>query len=283
MHAELLEQAEGIPNDHRFQELPVGEFVNGDAAEGDFFVGGGDAEEVAFMRAGDGPGDSELLLFADSVIDREAEVREGVDEAFDLAAIGFGADGSAANGGVAKGVALGDNLVDELELPIVPDFLVKAANKIFVGGSNGHEKPPGECWWSAERLASVSGGGERKQRRGGRETTPKRVFGAMSELTGGLGDSREWVGSRSLTVNARRPKLRGINIELTPEQEAELERLAAVKGQEPKRLAEEVLRYYLGHEERFLNAVRLGLESLDRGDYVSHHEVSKRIDRIFPA
>jgi predicted transcriptional regulator len=48
-------------------------------------------------------------------------------------------------------------------------------------------------------------------------------------------------------------------------------------------LAQEVIGFYLEHEARFIEAVRRGLESLDRGEYVSHEEVGARIDRLFPS
>jgi hypothetical protein len=48
-------------------------------------------------------------------------------------------------------------------------------------------------------------------------------------------------------------------------------------------LAQEVLRFYLEHQARFIEAVKRGLDSLDRGEYVSHAEVGARIDRLFPA
>lgn len=76
---------------------------------------------------------------------------------------------------------------------------------------------------------------------------------------------------------------RRMEVKLTPEEEAELHRLAANKGREPKDLAHDVLRLYLEHEAKFVEAVKRGLESLDRGEYVSHEEVAARIDRLFPA
>jgi predicted transcriptional regulator len=74
-----------------------------------------------------------------------------------------------------------------------------------------------------------------------------------------------------------------MEVHLTPEQEAELSRLALRKGRNADELAQEVLRFYLEHEARFIEAVKRGLDSLDRGEYVSHEEVGARIDRLFPA
>jgi predicted transcriptional regulator len=43
-------------------------------------------------------------------------------------------------------------------------------------------------------------------------------------------------------------------------------------------LAPEVIGFHLEHEVRFLEAAKLGLEWLDRGEYVSHEEVGARIN-----
>jgi predicted transcriptional regulator len=74
-----------------------------------------------------------------------------------------------------------------------------------------------------------------------------------------------------------------MEVHLTREQEAELSRLALRKGRNADELAQEVLRFYLEHEASFIEAAKRGLDSLDRGEYVSHEEVGARIDRLFPA
>ena len=65
-------------------------------------------------------------------------------------------------------------------------------------------------------------------------------------------------------------------VHLSPEQEQELSKLAGRNGEE---LAQAVIRYYLDHEARFVEAVKRGLGSLDRGNLVSHAEVGARIER----
>jgi predicted transcriptional regulator len=74
-----------------------------------------------------------------------------------------------------------------------------------------------------------------------------------------------------------------LEVHLTPEQEAELSELATRKGRNANELAQEVIGFYLEHEARFIEAVKRGLESLDRGEYVSHEDVGARIDRLFPS
>ena len=70
-------------------------------------------------------------------------------------------------------------------------------------------------------------------------------------------------------------------VHLTPEQEAELSKLAGRTGRNAEELAQAVIGYYLDHEARFVEAVQRGLDSLERGEYVTHEEVGARIDRLF--
>lgn len=68
-------------------------------------------------------------------------------------------------------------------------------------------------------------------------------------------------------------------VHLTPEQEQELSKLAgSVPGEE---LAQAVIGYYLDHEARFVDAVKRGSGSPDRGDFVSREEAGARIERLF--
>ena len=69
-------------------------------------------------------------------------------------------------------------------------------------------------------------------------------------------------------------------VHLTPEQEAELSKLAERTGRNAEELAQAVIGYYLDHEVRFIEAVKRGLDSLDRGKYVTHEEAGARIERI---
>jgi predicted transcriptional regulator len=46
-------------------------------------------------------------------------------------------------------------------------------------------------------------------------------------------------------------------------------------------LAQAVIGYYLDHQARFVEAVKRGFDSPDRGDFVSHGEVGARSERLF--
>ena len=71
-----------------------------------------------------------------------------------------------------------------------------------------------------------------------------------------------------------------MEITLTPEQEVKFRDLAARQGRQCNDLVREALAQYLEGDARFVDAVLKGLASLDRGEFVSHAEVGKRIDRL---
>jgi predicted transcriptional regulator len=71
-----------------------------------------------------------------------------------------------------------------------------------------------------------------------------------------------------------------MEVHLTPEQESKLCELASRKGRDADKLAQEVLDFYLKHEARFVEAVKRGISSADRGDLIEHDEVLARIDRL---
>ena len=59
--------------------------------------------------------------------------------------------------------------------------------------------------------------------------------------------------------------------------------LAARDGRSPDQLVQEALDRLFEADADFVEAVVKGLTSLDRGEYLSHEKVGKRIDRLFPA
>jgi predicted transcriptional regulator len=71
-----------------------------------------------------------------------------------------------------------------------------------------------------------------------------------------------------------------MEVPLTTEQEVKLSKLAMNKQRSAEDLAKEVLGFYLDHELRFVETVKRGLDSLDRGEYVAHQEVGERLERL---
>ncbi len=71
-----------------------------------------------------------------------------------------------------------------------------------------------------------------------------------------------------------------MEIVLTPEQEVKLAELAARQGRRTNDLVQEALARYLEDDAHFVAAVIKGLASLDRGEFVTHAEVGRRVDRL---
>lgn len=72
-----------------------------------------------------------------------------------------------------------------------------------------------------------------------------------------------------------------MEVHLTPEQEARLTELAARNGRSVDAIVHEAILRYVEDEAHFIEAVRQGLASLDRGESLSHEDVGRRIDRLF--
>ena len=72
-----------------------------------------------------------------------------------------------------------------------------------------------------------------------------------------------------------------MEVHLSPEQEQRLSQLATRQGRDANALAQEAISRYLEEEARFIEAVKLGEEALDHGEYLTHEVVGKRIERLF--
>ena len=71
-----------------------------------------------------------------------------------------------------------------------------------------------------------------------------------------------------------------MEITLAPEQEARLAELASCQGRRTNDLVQEALTRYLEDDAQFVAAVIKGLASLDRGEFVTHAEIGRRVDRL---
>ena len=72
-----------------------------------------------------------------------------------------------------------------------------------------------------------------------------------------------------------------MEVHLSPEEERRLSQLASHQGRDADTLAREAISRYLEEEARFIQAVRLGEEALDRGEYLTHEAVGERLERLF--
>ena len=71
-----------------------------------------------------------------------------------------------------------------------------------------------------------------------------------------------------------------MEVPLQPEKEARLAQIAAQRGVKAGELAQQVLSSYLEDDKRFVEAVNLGLAAAERGDFVEHEEVGKKLKEI---
>jgi predicted transcriptional regulator len=71
-----------------------------------------------------------------------------------------------------------------------------------------------------------------------------------------------------------------MEVRLQPEKEARLAEIAAQRGLKTDELAQQVLSHYLQDDTRFIEAVNIGLAAAERGDFVEHEEVGKKLKQI---
>jgi predicted transcriptional regulator len=72
-----------------------------------------------------------------------------------------------------------------------------------------------------------------------------------------------------------------MDVRFTKEQEARLAYVASRTGRNPDELVQEAVNQLLSENTRFLEAVEKGFASLDRGEFIAHEEMGKRLERIF--
>ena len=71
-------------------------------------------------------------------------------------------------------------------------------------------------------------------------------------------------------------------LNLPPELESKLARVAAERGCDAEALAREAIERFLDYDTWFLQEVNKGLAAADRGDFIEHDDVRKLIDRRYP-
>jgi predicted transcriptional regulator len=74
-----------------------------------------------------------------------------------------------------------------------------------------------------------------------------------------------------------------MEVDFTPEQQAQLAQLATKAGTIPERLVPNVVTRYLGEEARFLAAVQKGIDAAERGEFIEEEEMDARLEAMFKA
>lgn len=73
-----------------------------------------------------------------------------------------------------------------------------------------------------------------------------------------------------------------MEVNLSPELEAKLARLAADRGSDAGTLVQEAIERLVDYDEWFLREVEKGMAAADRGEFIDHEEMGKLIDRRYP-
>jgi predicted transcriptional regulator len=73
-----------------------------------------------------------------------------------------------------------------------------------------------------------------------------------------------------------------MEVNLSPELEAKLNRRAAEQGRDSQSLVQEAVERLLAYDDWFIREVEKGLAAADRGEFVEHEEVGRLIDNRFP-
>jgi len=75
--------------------------------------------------------------------------------------------------------------------------------------------------------------------------------------------------------------MKPMEVNFTPEQEAQLARMATRAGTNPETLVTDVVIRYLGEKARFLEAVEKGIAAAERGEFIEEDEMDARLERMF--
>jgi predicted transcriptional regulator len=92
--------------------------------------------------------------------------------------------------------------------------------------------------------------------------------------------ARTFFLNASLTAQTRAPRLAGMEVHFTPEQEAQLSELASHAGTDTERLVKDAALRLLEQDARFRAAVREGIAQADRGEFIEEEEMEARIERM---
>lgn len=73
---------------------------------------------------------------------------------------------------------------------------------------------------------------------------------------------------------------RGVEVHFTPEQEAQLARIAASAGTDAEGLLKDAALRVLQEDARFRAAVREGIVQADRGEFIEEEEMDARLEQM---
>jgi predicted transcriptional regulator len=71
-----------------------------------------------------------------------------------------------------------------------------------------------------------------------------------------------------------------MEVHLTPEKEARLQEIAAWQAKDTAQLLQEAVDRLLDEDAGFMASVQEGLDSLDRGEYLTEDEMDARVEKM---
>jgi predicted transcriptional regulator len=71
-----------------------------------------------------------------------------------------------------------------------------------------------------------------------------------------------------------------MEVHFTPEQEAQLGRIAGYSGTDPEKLVKDAALRVVEEDMRFRTSVHRGIEQADRGELIHHDDMKARIERL---
>jgi predicted transcriptional regulator len=73
-----------------------------------------------------------------------------------------------------------------------------------------------------------------------------------------------------------------MEVHLSPDLQAKLAQLASQQGRESEALVVEAVQRMVTYDDWFIREVEKGIAAADRGEFLDHDEVRKRLDRRYP-
>jgi predicted transcriptional regulator len=72
-----------------------------------------------------------------------------------------------------------------------------------------------------------------------------------------------------------------MEVRLSPELQAKLDRVAAQQGRDTEPLVHEAVERLVGYDEWFVREVQKGIEQADRSEFIEEEEMDARVKRMF--
>jgi predicted transcriptional regulator len=87
---------------------------------------------------------------------------------------------------------------------------------------------------------------------------------------------------RHVDTRPREPYSVSMEVHLSPDLQAKLAQLASQQGRDSEALVVEAVQRMVNYDDWFIREVEKGIAAADRGEFLDHDEVRKRLDRRYP-